>query len=300
LKEDSKVTTAIPQYSILTPCLKMAAHESLHEYYLHQHRNIEHYLELCSSHPEAELVHELRLCIKRLRAFHKLAEQLYSDGMVEHIHMKHRVRQLYNVAGQLRDTQVQIDMFTSLEEQTGMKYPEFGKWLLRREKKRIRRFGKKPEQVVPQTTSQSTHEKIGNLLALADDETILENAGNVLFGLYSMAKKLSGGNSNDKDLHQLRRITKQMRYIISIMTHSYPDYTYKAISVKSLREIEVAAGHWHDNLVRIVLLGKFMEKKKFIDDSLELKYQELFNKCKSLLDTSYNEAYGLVRNTLLQ
>jgi len=278
----------------------MAAHESLHEYYLHQHRNIEHYLELCSSHPEAELVHELRLCIKRLRAFHKLAEQLYSDGMIEHIHMKHRVRQLYKVAGQLRDTQVQIHMLTSLEEQTGIKYPEFGNWLLRREKKRIKRFGKKPKQVVPHTTNQSTHEKIGKLLALADDETILDNAGKVLSGLYSKAQELAGGNSNDQDLHQLRRITKQMRYIISIMTHSYPDYTYNAISVKSLREIEVAAGDWHDNLVRIVLLGKFMEKKKFIADSLEFKYKELFNSCKSELDTAYNMAYGIVRNTLLQ
>lgn len=276
----------------------MAVHESIHEYYLHQHRNIEHYLELCLSLPEAELVHELRLSIKRLRAFHKLAEQLNSGEQNEQIFIKHRVRKLYKVAGQLRDTQVQIHLLTAFEEQTGIDYPEFGKWLLRREKKRISRFGRKPQHFAPHTTTQSTHEKIGNLLAQATYETILVGAGRALSGLYVNAQKLSSVSMNERNLHLIRTIIKQMRYIMNIMNHSYPDFIFNEISINSLKEIEVAAGHWHDNLVRIELLGKFMETIKAEDETEKFKYQKLYSACKSELDISYSETYRIVRKAL--
>ncbi|MDO9256474.1 MAG: CHAD domain-containing protein [Bacteroidales bacterium] len=273
----------------------MAAHESIHEYYLHQHRNIEHYLELCLSLPEAELVHELRLSIKKLRAFHKLAEQINSGDQDEPIYIKHRVRKLYKVAGQLRDTQVQIHLLTGFEEQTGIEYPEFGKWLLMREKKRISRFGRKPQQLVPHSTTPGTHEKIGNLLAQATDVTILTGAGKALAGLYSKAQELSFASMNDQNLHLIRTLTKQMKYISNIMNHSYIDFIFREISVAALHEIEVAAGHWHDNLVRIKLLGKFMEKLKSDDNIEKFKYQKLYDACKSELDISYGETYRIVR-----
>ena len=276
----------------------MAAHETIHEYYLHQHRNIENYLELCLIHPEVELVHELRLSIKKLRAFHKLAEHLFLNKIDEHIHIKNRVRKLFKVAGQLRDTQVQILMLSSFESQTGILYPEFSDWLLRREKKQVSRFSKKPEQVVPRATAQSTHRKIGDLLALADDETILAGAGKVLSGLYLQSRELCSGSMNSRNLHRIRTITKRMKYIFNIMAHSYPDFKFNHVSIESLRDIEAAAGHWHDNLVRMELLDKFLDKLKPSDESDKFKYQKLLNACKAELEISFNETSELVRKAL--
>jgi CHAD domain-containing protein len=265
---------------------------------LHQHRNIVNYLELCLNHPEAELVHELRLSIKKLRALHKLAEHLSVNTIDEHIHIKSRVRQLYKVAGKLRDTQVQIELLARFEDQTGIRYPEFDKWLKTREKKQIQRFGKKPKQVAPQATALSTHQKIGDLLALTDDETILSSAADVLSGIYSTAQDLSAGNMNERKLHRIRTITKQMRYIINIMAHSYRDFKFDEISIESLREIEAVAGNWHDNLVRIELLDKFLSKVKPDDDSGKFKYQKIGYACKSELDIAYNEAILIVHKAL--
>ncbi len=276
----------------------MAAYESLHEYYLHQHRNIVNYLELCLIHPEAELVHELRLSIKKLRAFHKLAEYLSVNEIGEHIHIKHRVRQLYKVAGQLRDTQVQIELLARFEHQIGIEYLEFDMWLKTREKKQIQRFGKKPQQVVPQATALSTHQKIGDLLALTDDETILSSAADVLSGMCSAARDLSAGNMNEQNLHRVRTITKQMRYIINIMAHSYHDFKFDEISMDSLREIEASAGNWHDNLVRVQLLEKYLSKTKQADNAEKFKYQKFGYACKSELDIAYNEASLAVKTAL--
>jgi CHAD domain-containing protein len=276
----------------------MTAHESIHKYYLRQHRNIEHYLESCLSLPEPELVHELRLSIKKLRAFHKLAEQLHPGDQAERIYIKHRVRKLYKAAGQLRDTQVQIHLLTAFEEQTGIQYPDFGKWLLSREKKRISRFGRKPQHFAPHSAALSTHEKIGNLLEQSTDETILDAAGKAMTSLYLKAQKLTSGSMDERNLHLTRTITKQMRYILNIMNHSYPDFIFSEVSMNSLREIELAAGHWHDNLVRVELVNKFLDKLNLVDESEKLKYQKLYRACKSELDITYSETYRIVRKAL--
>ena len=273
----------------------MAAHESIHDYYLHQHRNIENYLELCLIHPEIELVHELRLSIKKLRAFHKLAEHLFLNDTDEHIRIKNRVRKLYKIAGQLRDTQVQIHMLTQFEEQTGITYPDLSRWLLRRERKQISRFSKKPPQVVPQAIAQSTHQKIGSLLGSADDQTILSGAEKVLSGFCLQVRGLSAANMNNRDLHRIRTITKRMKYIYNIMAHSYPDLKFGEVPIESLREIEVAAGHWHDNLVRVEFTGKFLQKMKLTDESEKFKYQKYLNACNAELDISFSETSRLVR-----
>jgi hypothetical protein len=65
-----------------------------------------------------------------------------------------------------------------------------------------------------------------------------------------------------------------------------------------LRNIEAAAGHWHDNLVRVELLSKFLDKMKFGDDSEKFKYQKLLNACKAELHIAFNDASQIVMNAL--
>jgi CHAD domain-containing protein len=277
----------------------MPANESLLEYYLHQHRNIENYLELCMIHAEAELVHELRLSIKKLRAFYKLAAGLSPADKVDHFNIKNRVRRLFRISGQLRDTQVQIHLLVTLQQQLGIEYPEFSKWMLKRENKRVMRFGRKPVQLLSSAIPDATLQKTADWITITSEETIFSEAGKVLTGLCIKARKLSAGTRNERDLHRIRTITKQVKYILNIMHHSYPDFIFNEVSVNSLREIEASVGHWHDNLVRVELLEKFMKKSNFADDSLMLKYQKLLDACKAELDSAYAEAYRIVRSELV-
>lgn len=277
----------------------MTVHKSIHEYYLQQHRNIEYYLEQCAEKAEAELVHELRLSIKKLRAFHKLAGPLCPDAADEQIHVKRRVRKLFRIAGQLRDTQVQIHLLVTHEQQTGEQYPEFSKWLLKREKKRVARFGFGPIPVWPPAKSEITHQQYGEWLASASEDDIKNVASGVLTGLITRARRLASGPLSDRNLHRVRTLTKQVRYILSIMHHSCHEYTFDEAQVESLREIEAVAGYWHDNLVKLELLGKCMEKLHFEDEQSRHKYEKFYNECKTALDSAYFEACRVVRSCLL-
>ncbi len=276
----------------------MAIHESIQEYYLHQHRTIEHYLELCMGHAETELVHELRLNIKKLRAFNTVAEELCLTDLDEHIEIRNRVSRLYKLAGQLRDTQVQIRLLTECEELSGTRYKEYGKWLIKREEKKIARFNRKPRHVVPRTTAHVTHQKINDKLALLDDETIRSVAMKVLTGLHTKARRLASASFDERILHRIRIITKQLRHILSIIQNIYPDFEFNQITVPSMREIEVAAGTWHDRLVRLDLLNKYLVKTGLAENYESKKYQELLNVCSSELAEAYEEACRIIKYEL--
>ena len=175
----------------------MAARESLQEYYLHLHQTIEHYLNLCLSHPEEELVHQLRLSIKKLRAFNKLAEQVCLTETDEHIHLKSSINQFYKTAGQLRDTQVQLQLLGLCEDKKGISYPEYHKWLQRREKKRIARIGKMPKHGISHATPAITMKKISGMLAVTDGEAVISSADLVLSRLFSEAQQMAEGTLPD-------------------------------------------------------------------------------------------------------
>lgn len=277
----------------------MPAHKTIHEYYLQQHRNIAHYFEQCAEGAENELVHELRLSIKKLRAFHKLAGPLCADEADEQIHVKRRLRKLFKVAGQLRDTQVQLHLLAAHEKQSGAQYPEFRKWLLKREKKQIAKFGSDPHPDLSSAKAEITHQQIGGQLAAASGKTIKNVANQVLTGLYEGACRLASGNLSDGNLHRIRTLTKQARYIISIMQYSYPRFTFNKLSVEAIREIEAVAGDWHDKLVTLELLGKCMEELHFEDEQSRHTYEKFYNECKTALDVAYFEACQVARKILL-
>lgn len=212
----------------------MASRVNLSEYYIHQHHNILHLLELCRNHADDEMVHEFRLSIKKLRAFNELAGQLCLNDTGECIKIKNRARHLYKLAGQLRDTQVQIHMLSMFEEQTCTMYPEFSKWLSKREKKRITRFSRKLQNRIPRVTKSTTFLKIDQRLAQANDETLFDSVEKVLEGMLFKARELVNGNLNNQNLHLVRIIIKKMRNVLTIIRHSYPDFHYQGKSVDSL------------------------------------------------------------------
>jgi CHAD domain-containing protein len=276
----------------------MVSRVKLSEYYVHQHHNIRHLLELCKSHADDEMVHEFRLSIKKLRAFNELAGQLCLNDTIECTEIKNRARQLYKLAGQLRDTQVQIHMLSVFEEQTDTVYPEFSKWLFKREKKRISRFSRKLQNKIPRVTKGIAFQKIERRLANSNDIIMLDTARKVLEGMLFKARELVNGNLNNQNLHRLRIIIKKKRNVINIIRHSYPDFHYQGKSVDSLLEIETSLGHWHDKLFRIELLGRFMEKLNLTDYSAMDKYQKLFNACNSELENAFAEAIMISKREL--
>ncbi len=282
-----------PESQYQTPSDYMSSCDSIHQYYLHQHHVIERCYDGFTAGPDPELVHQLRLGIKKLKAFEVLSAYLLPEGESRERNLNKDLKQLFKIAGELRDTQVQIKMLAEFEQNDGHNLTEFEVWLIKREKKRIRQFSEKRKAHGLHPLMHDRHRETSDILARADDDAILKSATTALQCLYTHAYKLSGVDISDKNLHKLRTITKKMRYIYSMVHHSYPSFEYDKISIASLREIEVAAGHWHDCLVGVELLGIFIDGLDENDQDLILKYRSLPELFKSRLDEAYNVACKL-------
>ena len=112
------------------------------------------------------------------------------------------------------------------------------------------------------------------------------------------AKKLSTGSIPERDLHRIRIITKQIRYVSQIVKHCYSDFNFHEISFESLRKIETVAGKWHDYLVRIELLERFIKKHEHSDHSDSIKYQAFLTDCKKELELAYKNACRVVKHEM--
>jgi len=268
----------------------MSVQRSIHQYYVHQCQLIEHCYKGYLYNPDPELVHQLRLGIKKLRALDILAGYLKPEGGFTQKCYEKNLKKLFKISGELRDIQVQIKMHAESGIIETLDFGEFGDWLLKREKKRILSFSdtkKNPENLC---FEQPADQETGRILAEAGDNAVQEGARSALEGLFTSANKLLSGPISAADLHNLRKVTKQIRYIYSMVKHSFPGFEFEKISIEELREIEVAAGHWHDCLVRVELLAKFMARLHNQEPAIVQKYELLAGFFKTGHDEAYRQA----------
>jgi len=278
----------------------MAVYETVYEYYLHQLRNCESYIEQCKVHAEPELVHQLRLSIKKLRAFSKLATRLDLPGTEDYRQLIEGVKKLFKLAGQIRDTQVQIYMLADCKEQTGVSYTLFHSWLLRREKTKISQLCKNKYKSTYEVNSGSTGNSMDSKISHPDTARVFSIATLLLDEMYQSAQKLATGNIKDEHLHDIRKIAKQMRYILTILTGIYPDFQFQRITLEALKGIENAVGNWHDNLVRIEFINRFLRKIKNQNEVILLKYNGLTIFGLASLNEAYENACLEVKTKLLE
>jgi len=268
----------------------MAVHETLHDYYMHQHSHLEYYVKCCENSTDPETVHELRLSIKKLRALNILAGQFAENYRDKPFRLKRRIRRVYQLAGELRDTQVQAEMHSAFEKLTGSEYPEYRSWLQQRELKKRTLFYKTVHHASSSATMQTGQKQVSRILANAESKSILQNSRKIIADLYKKAEQLTSGTINERSLHSVRKVSKQLRYIISIIQHSYPEFRFKKISVETLRVIEEEAGHWHDCLVRVEFLIKYTGKLSLRNHSAAARYQKLLG----IYNSEHEEAFARV------
>ena len=153
----------------------MPAPGSISEYYIHLQHAVYRHLELCLGQAEKEAIHRLRLSIKKLNAFNKLAEHLCLADFETHFQNTKKIRRLYALAGQLRDTQVQLHLLALAEGRTESDYSEFSKWLLNREMKRISRFVQKSQNTRLAAVPHIATTQISINLAMLSQQTFVDN-----------------------------------------------------------------------------------------------------------------------------
>jgi len=251
-------------------------HKHLLDYFQKQHQHLEHYLALCFEAPDSEVVHELRVSIKRIRAIFMFTEQLTgNENFDADVYFK-PLRTLFRMAGRIRDVQVQQKLVADYANTLNSAFDLYLEHLDMLEKRSISRFFRDIEQDKVQNNLASMHYIIKNTMSLLMKDDIKTRAFQLLTSQCDELRMKLVNIPDNQELHQMRTIIKQMRYILSVIRKSNPVATGFPVSLACLSDAEVLLGKWHDRIVGAALLSDF-RKKKLKDYKPEMENYKLLN-----------------------
>jgi CHAD domain-containing protein len=266
-------------------------HDDLLDYFQKQQQHLEHYLAMSVEEPEPEMVHQLRVCIKRLRAVLHFTGEVTGNEEISAKKQGKSLRKLFKVAGSLRDIQVQLKQIQEYESSFNFNFHLYLSYLKKLEKQSVKNFNTFIEEAKPIHKLSSRRELIEKSIAVLSPEEIRLRAEALIADRCSNLRHMLGTRPDDKKLHEMRTIIKQMRYIMSVMRKSSPEYSEAKVSLANLSELEELLGKWHDVVVGIGFLGDFR-------DITDFKYESEVRNYKILAETLETERVKLRRQII--
>jgi CHAD domain-containing protein len=247
-------------------------HDDLLDYFQKHQQHLEHYIALCFEKPEPEMIHQLRVSIKRLRAVLHFAGEVTGNEEISAKKQSKSLRKLFKVAGILRDIQVQLKLIPEYESSLNFKFRLYISYLKKLEKQSVKNFNAFIEEAKPIHKLTSGHDLIEKSLSVLSPDEIRIRAEALITIRCSNLRQMLGTRPDDKKLHEMRTIIKQMRYIMSVMRKSAPEGAEAKVSLANLTEIEELLGRWHDVVVGIGFLKDFRDITDFKQDSEAKSY----------------------------
>lgn len=246
------------------------------------------------------MVHQLRVSIKRLRAvLHFTGSVIGNEGIDAKKQFK-SLRKLFKITGRIRDVQVQQKLIPEFEVSLNSQFGLYLAYLKKLEKPFVRNFYLFINDSKPIHKLASGRELVEKSLASLSPAEIRIRAEQLLASRFNHLKEIFASRPDDKKLHEMRTIIKQMKYIMIVMHKSAPDSDESPISLANLTEAEELLGNWHDVVVGIEFLKNFRENadfkhssdsesykllaKKLADERLKLRRQIRISLGKSLSD----------------
>ena len=202
-------------------------------------------------------VHEMRLCMKRLRALFLFFEALEPD-FISTKEMLSGFRKLFKLAGHIRDIQIQKKLALHLEKELEVSFSDYIHYLNKNEKKAIRAFEKKMHGYEPENDFSMIRNVISETLSSYPSDDISIRGQQIIFDKFTLVKKMTHGKLNTTQLHSVRTKIKQIAYLLKI----WKDYdnVRKIIPVEraQLQLVEIKLGQWHDYVVAQTYIKNFI------------------------------------------
>ncbi len=226
------------------------------EYYKGQQQRIKTDYGRALKHFEIEGVHDLRVDIKRLRAYFNLIEAI--NPVFQAKPNIKRIRRLFKSAGPLRDVQVQLQVVQKWSQDLDLELSEYFNYLKQMEISTRKDFylrGHKFDFAI----FKSNWNKIRRSLMYISPEYIQLKAEDRFNDL--VKEVISFKTSQDfveEDYHAIRILSKEARYTLEIIQGCYPPQSHWETLNNTLRSLHQALGKWHDADIALVFLDGFM------------------------------------------
>jgi CHAD domain-containing protein len=213
---------------------------------------------LASEFASTDAIHEMRVSLKRLRAFFNLIESINPRFKAEKAYAP--ARKLFRTAGKVRNLHVLEAKVREASTASPPGLSEYYNWLKadeHQEIKKFERFGKR----FPNDFFESAWISMAPLLAEPPASRIINGAEDRLLDLIKEIRKESSMRSDVRRLHFLRTRTKEARYTLEIIQECGLTGDKGAFFNDLLRDVHQSLGRWHDEEIVLKSLREFRKRR---------------------------------------
>lgn len=214
-------------------------------------------LTAAKQHYAVEGVHQLRVEVKRLRAFYKLIERIAPSFASKP--NAGPLRELYRAAGTLRD----IDIFQAITvaRLDRLDLREYFNHLKSVELEKRQRF-----DIVAVNFSESvltgSRTKLRAALAASTDDQVRQRLNKRLRKLAAkLTKALERKQPGHEGLHAVRKLSKTLRYTLDVWILCHGKTPSSGTTAAKLKQTYTALGEWHDHVVALESLKRFLKSR---------------------------------------
>lgn len=248
--------------------------ECLWTYYGNLQRLIEENYNLAVKYSDEDGIHDMRVAIKRLRAYFNLIEWI--NPIFQAKQTLKPVRRLFKAVGKIRDIHVQQGLVRKWTSELDLEMSEYYNFLKHYEMEERKRFLPSAKKFNLRIF-QEYWSMIQNTLAFISTEYIQYKSEERLNSqIEELIKFREKRNFIEDDYHAIRILAKETRYTLEVMQTCFPSKDDWEKLNEALRKVHQALGRWHDDDVAWQFLDNFLfmcKGKKFYDRSSYTKYK---------------------------
>jgi CHAD domain-containing protein len=257
------------------------AQQCLLNYYTTRCQQLQKHFAQAAIYFDVESIHDLRVEIKRLRAFFQLIEWVTPEFKAKK--NLRTFRKLFKSAADLRDIHVQQLLTRTWSQAFGVFLSEYYNTLKSKEFPARAEFAAFASHCGLQQEIEKNEKRLKHALApLTDAQISIKIYDRITYLLQHILSYGKDGHE-DKNLHNVRILTKETRYITEIASHCFPDPTYDEAFIQQLKGIHQTLGDWHDIQVAYSHLEDFEEEYGAPAAAPPFTTQEVYDRLHAML-----------------
>ncbi len=248
--------------------------ECLWTYYGNLQRIIEENYNLAVEYSDEDGIHDLRVAIKRMRAYFNLIEWI--NPVFQAKQTLKPVRRLFRAAGKIRDIHVQQELMRKWAAELNLEMSEYYNYLKHCEMEERKRFWPSAKKFDLRIL-QDYWSMIKNTLTFISTEYIqYKSEERFNSQIEELIKFREKDNFIEDDYHAIRILAKETRYTLEVLQTCFPAKDIWGKLNEALRRVHQSLGRWHDDDVARQYLDNFLfmfKGKSFYDRSAYTKYK---------------------------
>jgi CHAD domain-containing protein len=250
--------------------------ECLWTYYGNLQRIVEENYNLAVRFADVEGVHDMRVGIKRLRAYFNLIEWI--NPVFQAKQNIKPIRRLFKTAGKVRDIHVQQELLRRWATELDLEMSEYYNFLKQKEMEERKRFADSVKKKFDPKVFRSNWTLIQNVLSFISTEYIqFKSEERFNSQIEELIKFKEKENFVEDDYHAIRILSKETRYTLEVLQTCFPPKNIWTQLNEALRKLHQSLGRWHDDDVSLLFLDGFLLSyagKSFFDRNSYVKFKK--------------------------